>query len=150
MENISYSYTFFNKQYGVEVKKGVSGIKPPITGKIYLRFFPLEKGNKDQQIIVKLTPSEAFAGSINIKETIRTKKSVQTLIHKFDTDSGPTVTSVKFDAWERNGRSGYGIAVARTVNGKGKQISVSLSYSDMLFMSEILKVWAVESCYIKN
>jgi len=150
VESRLYSYTFFNKRYGVEVKKGISGTKPPITGKIYLRFFPIEKGKKDQQIIIKLTPSEAFAGSLNIKNTIREKKPIQTLIHKFDTDAGSTTTSVKFDVWERDSRSGYGIVVARTINGKGSNISVSLSYSDMLFMAEILRTWAVESCYVQN
>ncbi len=150
MEKTDSTYTFFNKRYGVEVKKGLSGKEKPLSGRIYLRFFPLEKGAKDEQIMVKTTASESFAGSLNIRKAIKGKKSVTTLIHKFESAGGTTTTSIKFDVWERNGRSGYGIAVARTINGKGKNMSVSLSLADMLFMAEILKVWAVESCYVKR
>jgi len=123
-----------------------------VSGRVYLRAFPLEKGGRERQIVVKLQPEEAYSIALSIPGVIKNRQGKQALVHKFQSDDVEYTTTVSLDAWksEKTGKSGYGVTVSRS-NGNEENdrlnIAVPLSNLSFRFMAHILRTWAADACF---
>ena len=144
---------FFSKKTGLEVSLGKTAQNNSgyVTGRVYLRAFPLEKGGRERQIIVKLQPEEAYSIALNIPGVIRDKKGKQALVHKFQAEEVEYTTTVSLDAWksEKTGKSGYGVTVSRSNGNEDDRLNIAVPLSGLSFrfLAHILKTWAVDSCF---
>ena len=144
---------FFSKKTGLEVSLGKTAQNGSgyVSGRVYLRAFPLEKGGREKQIIVKLQPEEAYSLALNIPGVIRDKQGKQALLHKFQTDDVEYTTTVSLDAWksEKTGKSGYGMTVSRSNGSENDRLNIAVPLSGLSFrfLARILKTWAVDSCF---
>ena len=140
---------FYSKKSGLEVSLGRTVKNGYATGRIFLRAFPLEKGGRDKQIVLKLQPEEAFALSLYIKAVKEAKESISNaIVHKFQSNGNEVTTTLSVEHWQReiNGkqRSGFAIVISR---GKDNRISVPLNSLSFLFLGHLLDRWSVESCF---
>jgi hypothetical protein len=140
-------HTFFSKSSGLEVRLGrrLSPKNGYAQGRIFLRAFPLEQGAREKQVTMMLNPVEAIKVGLDISKLMKSKETVQSLIHKYtDTQGNENTTMLSLDYWERDGKSGTGITLSRN---KDKRVSIALRPLDFYLLQNILKSWAVESCY---
>ena len=141
---------FYSKKSGLEVSMGRTVKNGYASGRIFLRAFPLEKGGRDRQIVLKLQPEEAFGLSLYIKAVKETKESAtNAIVHKFtDSNGGEVTTTLSVEHWQREKdgkqRSGYAIVISR---GKDNRISVPMGNLDFLFLAHLLDRWSAEACF---
>jgi DNA primase len=140
---------FYSKNTGLEVSLGEEAKDENVLGKIYLRAFPLEKGGKENHVVMKLSPVEGFKLSKLVDYVAEQKKTVkQALIHKFSSNDSETTTSLQIDYWERNGKNGFAIVVSRNVDKAS--ISVPLNKIEFMFFSTLLERWSVDAAFEKR
>lgn len=140
---------FYSKKSGLEVSLGRTVKNGYASGRIFLRAFPLEKGGRDKQIVLKLQPEEAFALSMYIKAVKEARESISNaIVHKFQSNGSEVTTTLSVEHWQREidgkQKSGFAIVVSR---GKENRISVPLNSLNFLFLANLLDRWSVESCY---
>ena len=144
---------FYSKSSGLEISLGKTAQNGSgyVSGRVYLRAFPLEKGGKERQIIVKLQPEEAYSLALGIPRVIRDKQGKQAIVHKFQADDMEYTTTVSLDAWksEKTGKSGYGVTVSRSNGSEDSRLNIAIPLSSLSFrfMAHVLKTWAVDSCF---
>jgi len=159
------TYTFYAGKAGVEVrvggdvKEGKNGVNYRF-GRLFIRFFPLEKGGREKQIVCKLNPKEGIRIARLIPYVVKEKKTISALVHKFGEEKEQTTTKVSLDYWQKSVKKNgdekkvdmYGISVLRYKDDpkKGEKISVPLDADDFKLLQCLMEVWAPEACYVEK
>lgn len=151
-------YEMFSQSAGVEIREAVKsseehGVITERNGRIHLRFFkltPKTKVDDVTQIRFICEPDEAFGLSLMIAQVAASSVPCKEKLnpHKFSTggDGEEIVTTVSVDKWERGGKGGYALTVAR-----GKDfISVPVPLAKFLFAGEFLRTISTELCWVER
>jgi hypothetical protein len=112
-------FPLYSRNSGLEITPETkeSGTKKTKAGMVQLRFFLLKapgEAGKTTQIKFQLQPWEAFDLCARMNKIVR-DGGKDKITHKFipSGDAAEVVTTVTIEKWERNGKSGLGIAVGR-------------------------------------
>ena len=151
-------YEMFSQSTGVEIRAAVKtseeqGQIAERSGRIHLRFFkltPKTKADDVTQIRFICEPDEAFSLSLMIHQVASSSVPCKEKLnpHKFSAagQGEETVTSLSVEKWERGGKSGYALTVAR-----GKDfISVPAPLAKFIFAGEFLKTLSTEQCWVER
>ena len=151
-------YEIFSQSAGVEIREAVKsseerGQVTERSGRIHLRFFKLTPKSKPDdvtQIRFVCEPDEAFGLSLMIHQVAGSSVLCKEKLnpHKFSAgDQGTeTVTTLSVEKWERGGKGGYALTVAR-----GKDfISVPVPLAKFVFAGEFLRVLSTEQSWVER
>ena len=150
-------YEIFSQSTGVEIRTAYKtseeqGQVAERSGRILIRFFKLAPKTKPDdvtQIRFICEPDEAFGLSLMISQVANSSVSCKEKLnpHKFSVgEGGETVTTLTVEKWERGGKSGYALTVAR-----GKDfISVPVPLTKFLFAGEFLRSLSTEQCWVER
>ena len=144
-------FDLYSQNSGLSITPEIKVYDSRSEGRVQVRFFALgavaaEKGGKPTQIRFLLEPWEAHDMAEKML-SIHKSGGKEKITHKFTTPDGTDVsTTITIEKWERNGKSGLGIAVSR---GNGF-ISVPVgkdSASRFVYAAEFLKFLANLQCW---
>ena len=151
-------YEIFSQSTGVEIRAAIKsseehGQVTERSGRIHLRFFkltPRTKPDEVTQIRFICEPDEAFGLSLMISQVASSSVPCKEKLnpHKFcAAEQGEeTVTTLAVEKWERGGKSGYALTVAR-----GKDfISVPVPLAKFLFAGEFLRTLSTEQSWVER
>jgi hypothetical protein len=151
-------YEIFSQSTGVEIRSASKtsedqGKVIERSGRIHLRFFKLTPKTKAEdvtQIRFICEPDEAFGLSLMINQVANSSVPCKEKLnpHKYSTGEPgeETVTTLSVEKWERGGKSGYALTVAR-----GKEfISVPTPLAKFLFAGEFLRALSTEQCWVER
>jgi len=151
-------YEMFSQSAGVEIREAVKssgehGQATERSGRIHLRFFKLTpkiKPDDVTQIRFVCEPDEAFGLALMINQVATSSVSCKEKLnpHKFlaGDQATETVTTLSVEKWERGGKGGYALTVAR-----GKDfISVPVPLAKFLFAGEFLRVLSTEQSWVER
>ncbi len=147
-----YIHTLYSQKSGLDVAGVVKEVekKNIRTGMVQLRFFHLQPPTEGKitQIKFNLEPWEAYDLYLRINKVFR-EGGKEKITHKFKTGDTEIVTSVTVEKWERNGKSGLGIAAGRDKDF----ISVPISQdngSRFLYVGEFLKFLSTRQQFVET
>lgn len=141
--------TVYSSKTGLEIR-AVSSLKKKGNyeekkGKIRLRAFSMENG--DKQIRILLDPSESHKLGRAIKGALKTapEKGVTVIVHKSQTKDGNESTSkVIVDYFKtKKGTEGVGIIVVRD----NDKINIPVAKNDALYLADLLTYLAMEQSW---
>ncbi len=150
-------YELFSQSAGLEISAASKTVKDhdqvvERIGRIQLRFFKLTpKSNPDEvtQIRFICEPDEAFNLALMISQVAASAAPCKEKLHphKFVAgEQGETVTTLSVEKWERGGKGGFAVTVAR-----GKDfISVPIPLTKFLFAAEFLRFLATDQCWVER
>ncbi len=151
-------YELFSQSAGIEIRATAktseeNGLVVERSGRILLRFFKLTPKTKPEevtQIRFICESDEAFGLSLMINQVAGSSAPCKEKLspHKFSVGEqhGETVTTLSVEKWERGGKSGYALTVAR-----GKDfISVPVPLAKFLFAGEFLRAISAEECWVER
>lgn len=139
--------TFFSRKSGMEVSKGRTIKDNWVTGCVFMKGFPLEKGGRDKQIAVKLLPEEAWSIAKDIEALLAGKfEKKEVLFHNIK-DS--YTTSISLATKEHEGRKFRMVFFNRKRKGndKGDSVPFPMRDEDISFLAALLRKYSLEVCY---
>jgi len=115
-------------------------------GRVTLRFFQFKDGDASIRFI--LQPKEAHKLYRDIMKTIKTKKSRESLVHKYEKDEKTITTRVNVEYWKsKSGKEGFALVLNQR-NGEQKiEVNVPLSEDDISYAGDLLRTLAVEQAW---
>ncbi len=153
-----HCYEIFSQATGVEIRSSIKshedrGVVTERSGRVQLRFFKLAHKTKPDdvtQIRFICEPDEAFGLALMISQVAASSVPCKEKLapHKFSVgDQGTeTITTLTVEKWERGGKSGFALTVAR-----GKDfISVPTSLAKFLFAGEFLRFLSTDQCWVER
>lgn len=151
-------FEIFSQSSGVEIREAFrnheeNGQVTERSGRVQLRFFrltPRTKPDELSQIRFICEPDEAFGLSLMIAQVAASSAPCRERLspHKFSAGDagGEIVTTLTVEKWERGGKGGYALTVAR-----GKEfISVPAPLSKFLFAGEFLRFLSTVQCWVER
>ena len=153
----NHCYEVFSQSTGVEISAACRTVKEheqivERRGRVQLRFFklvPKSNPNDITQIRFICEPDEAYNLSLMIGQVAASSAPCKEKLqpHKFSAgDQGDTVTILSVEKWERSGKGGFALTVAR-----GRDfISVPVPLIKFQFIAEFLRFFAFEQCWIER
>lgn len=152
------SFEIFSLSTGVEIREAFktheeNGELIERSGRILLRFFrllPKTKPDEVTQIRFFCEPDEAYGLSLLIAQVAASSVPCREKVnpHKFSAgeQGEEVVTTLSVEKWERGGKSGFALAVAR-----GKDfISVPAPLAKFLFAGEFLRFLSTEQSWVER
>ena len=147
-----YIYTLYSQKSGLDIAGVVKEIekKNIRTGMVQLRFFLLQPPaeGKITQIKFNLEPWEAYDLYLRITKVYR-DGGKEKITHKFTIGDTEISTSVTVEKWERNGKSGLGIAAGRDKDFISVPISQDTA-SRFLYVGEFLKFLSTRQQFVET
>lgn len=147
-----YIHTLYSQKTGLDITAEMkeNEKKNVRTGMVQLRFFHLQAPTegKTTQIKFNLEPWEAYDLFLRINKVFR-DGGKEKITHKFKTGDTEIVTNVAVEKWERNGKSGLGIAAGRDKDF----ISVPINQdnaSRFLYVGEFLKFLSTRQQFVDS
>lgn len=132
----------YSRNTGVEIGPGEKRSDGrPAEGRVVLRFFKLEEGAASIRFLVE--PWEAFDLSEKIGRVHR-DGGKEKLTHKFEGSAGEVITTLSVEKWERNGKAGCAISVARDKDS----INVPVEEGRFLFTAEFLRFLSTAQSWV--
>ena len=153
----NHCYEIFSQSTGVEISAACKTIKEhdqivERLGRVQLRFFklvPKANPNDITQIRFICEPDEAYNLALMIGQVASSSAPCKEKLHphKFSAgEQGETVTILSVEKWERSGKGGFALTVAR-----GKDfISVPVPLLKFQFLAEFLRFFAFEQCWVER
>lgn len=150
-------YEIYSQSTGLEISAASKTVMEhdrvvELLGRIQLRFFKLTpKSNAGEltQIRFICEPDEAYNLALMIGQVAASSAPVKEKLppHKFSAgEQGETVTTLSVEKWERGGKGGFALSVAR-----GKDfISVPVPLAKLIFCAEFLRQLAIDQCWVER
>lgn len=136
--------TIYAKQAGVAItpfEKRAEG--RPTEGRIALRFFKLASGSTSIRFVVE--PAEAYELYGKMQRVAR-DGGRESLSHRFEGRDGEVQTRLSVERWERNGKSGFALAVQR---GE-EELNVPVSLDRFLHAAEFLRHLSLQQAWVEE
>jgi hypothetical protein len=135
--------TIFSKNTGLEILGDAVEKKNNKYGAVTLRFFEMENGKKSIRFI--LTPIEAFKSSLVIGKVAGSAEAIKIpLTHKYESESGEIVTTLTFEKWVRENKSGYALLIKRD----DRSINVPVDEGTLLYVGEFLRYLSTQQAWV--
>jgi len=137
-------FTIYTKSVGVEIGPYEKRLEDKLReGRISLRFFKMEGGYQPLRFVAE--PVEGFE-LFRMINKVFLEGGKETLTHKFESSSGETVTRLTVEKYDKNGKTGYALAIQRADDS----INVSASSSHFLYAAEFLKYLSITSSWTEQ
>jgi len=137
-------FTIYARSTGMEIapyEKRQEG--KPREGRISLRFFRMEGGNPQLRFVAE--PWEGFEISRMI-DKVSLEGGKQNLTHKFEGNSGETVTKLTVEKYERNGKEGQALTIQRGDD----TINVPVVLGQFLYAGEFLRCLSISEAWVEQ
>lgn len=145
-----YIHTIYSQKTGVDIcaETKENETKRIRSGMVQLRFFHLQAptDGKTTQIKFNCEPWEAYDLFLRMNKVWR-EGGKEKITHKFKSGDDEIVTNVTVEKWERNGKSGLGIAAGRAKDFISVPIN-SDNATRFLFAAEFLKFLSTRQQFV--
>lgn len=134
-------WTFYCKSSGLEVSLAERA------GGVRVRFFPLEAGGRERQVVLLLRPEEAVRlASVLVASRVGREGSSRVVYHELQ----GRASYITVDAFQRDGRLRIGLTAVSQNGADARRVPFLFTDEGLELFVMLLKQLAVESCYIES